>query len=228
MRTKTLILYYQVNFLILLFDLLRKCNWISSLWTRLPTTDSRWTSAIWRRIMSTWTLQCQVDFKKNVFWRKNNWLNDTGLLEIPSYGLAVVILLYGGRRIPYFGCVQTTLMTNRTRDENHETAANFTELVFQVDAPLWTLAALNFLGARRPTHTCPCHCALWWDLVLPLRRFSKGLIFNNNFFSGKMCITFSFGVIFLYGAELFPTEIRTSGLGSASFVGRSFTSITLS
>ena len=38
---------------------------------------------------------------------------------------------------------------------------------------------------------------------------------------GKMCITFSFGVIFLYGAELFPTEIRTSGIGSASFVGRS-------
>ena len=92
----------------ILFELLRKCNWISSLWTRLPTTDSRWTSAIWRRIMSIWTLQFQVDFKKNVFWRKNNWLNDTGLLEIPSYGLAVVILLYGGRRIPYFGCVWTS------------------------------------------------------------------------------------------------------------------------
>ena len=113
-------------------------------------------------------------------------------------------------------------------DENHETNENFTELIFQVNAPLWNLTALHFLSARRPTHPCPCNCALWWALVLPLRRFSKGLIFNNNFFSGKMCITFSFGVIFLYGAELFPTEIRTSGLGSASFVGRFFTSITLS
>ena len=40
---------------------------------------------------------------KIVSWLKKNWSN-TGLLEIPSYGLAVVILLYGGRRIPYFGC----------------------------------------------------------------------------------------------------------------------------
>ena len=37
---------------------------------------------------------------------------------------------------------------------------------------------------------------------------------------GKMCITFSWGVLFLYNAELFPTEVRTSGIGSASFVGR--------
>ena len=179
--------------------------------------------------MSTWTLQFQVDFQKTktkkVFWRKNNWLNDTGLLEIPSYGLAIVILLYGGRRIPYFGCVWTTLMTIGTWDKNNETNNNLTELIFQVNAPLWNLTALHFLSARRPTHPCPCNCALWWALVLPLRRFSKGLIFNNNFFSGKMCITFSFGVIFLYGAELFPTEIRTSGIGSASFVGRSLSII---
>merc|ERR550517_2290085 len=37
---------------------------------------------------------------------------------------------------------------------------------------------------------------------------------------GKMCVTFSWGVLFLYNAELFPTEVRTSGIGSCSFVGR--------
>ena len=35
-----------------------------------------------------------------------------------------------------------------------------------------------------------------------------------------MCVTFSWGVLFLYNAELFPTEVRTSGIGSASFIGR--------
>ena len=124
--------------------------------------------------------------------------------------------------------IWTTLKTIGTWDKNHETNENFTELIFQVNAPLWNLTALHFLGAGRPTNPCPCHSALWWALVPLFRRFSKGLIFNKKFFSGKMCITFSFGVIFLYGAELFPTEIRTSGLGSASFVGRFFTSITLS
>ena len=37
---------------------------------------------------------------------------------------------------------------------------------------------------------------------------------------GKVCITFSFGVVYLYTAELFPTEIRTTGFGSCSFVAR--------
>ena len=46
-------------------------------------------------------------------------------------------------------------------DENHETNENLTELIFQVNAPLWNLTALHFLGARRPTHPCPYHCALW-------------------------------------------------------------------
>ena len=37
---------------------------------------------------------------------------------------------------------------------------------------------------------------------------------------GKTCITFSWAVLFLYSAELFPTQIRASGIGSASFLGR--------
>jgi hypothetical protein len=37
---------------------------------------------------------------------------------------------------------------------------------------------------------------------------------------GKTCITFSFGVLFLYGNELVPTEIRASTTGSASFIGQ--------
>ena len=37
---------------------------------------------------------------------------------------------------------------------------------------------------------------------------------------GKMCITFSWAVLFLYTAELLPTEVRTSGIGSSSFLGR--------
>ena len=39
---------------------------------------------------------------------------------------------------------------------------------------------------------------------------------------GKTCITFSFGVLYLYCNELLPTEIRASATGSASFVGENF------
>ena len=37
---------------------------------------------------------------------------------------------------------------------------------------------------------------------------------------GKTCVTFSFGALFVYAAELVPTEIRTSAIGSASFLGK--------
>ena len=36
---------------------------------------------------------------------------------------------------------------------------------------------------------------------------------------GKTCVTFAFGALFVYAAELVPTEIRTSAIGSASFLG---------
>src|SRR5699024_5664640 len=37
---------------------------------------------------------------------------------------------------------------------------------------------------------------------------------------GKFCISASYSVLFVYTAELFPTVIRTIGLGSSSIVAR--------
>ena len=37
---------------------------------------------------------------------------------------------------------------------------------------------------------------------------------------GKFCITFAFGALFVYSAELVPTVIRTGTIGSASFIGK--------
>ena len=37
---------------------------------------------------------------------------------------------------------------------------------------------------------------------------------------GKLCITFSWAVLFLYTSELLPTELRNSGIGTASFIAR--------
>jgi hypothetical protein len=37
---------------------------------------------------------------------------------------------------------------------------------------------------------------------------------------GKAFVTFSFGTIYLYTAELYPTVLRTTGMGIASFMAR--------
>ena len=37
---------------------------------------------------------------------------------------------------------------------------------------------------------------------------------------GKLAITISYGVIYIYTTELFPTEIRNAGVGSSSLCAR--------
>ena len=39
-------------------------------------------------------------------------------------------------------------------------------------------------------------------------------------FLGKLAITVSFGIVYVLTAEIFPTEVRTTGLGSSSCVAR--------
>lgn len=102
----------------------------------------------------------------------NVYLNFTisGLLEIPAYAGAIVILLYCGRRVPY-------------------------------------AVSILLCGVSLLSIVCiPAGVSQWPAVALTL--------------FGKMCVTFSWGVLFLYNAELFPTEVRTSGIGSCSFVGR--------
>ena len=102
----------------------------------------------------------------------NVYMNFTisGLLEIPAYAGAIVILLYCGRRVPYF-------------------------------------VSILLCGVSLLSIVCiPTGVSDWLAVALTL--------------FGKMCVTFSWGVLFLYNAELFPTEVRTSGIGSCSFVGR--------
>ena len=41
------------------------------------------------------------------------------------------------------------------------------------------------------------------------------------FLVGKFGATAAFGTVYLYTGELFPTEVRTSGIGSANFIGGS-------
>jgi len=96
----------------------------------------------------------------------------SGLLEIPAYGLAMIVLLKYGRRVPYGSALILSGMF---------------------------LLAISLV----PTGV---YYRDWPRVGLALL--------------GKTCVTFSFGALFVYSAELVPTEIRTSAIGSASFLGR--------
>lgn len=102
------------------------------------------------------------------------YLNFTisGLLEIPAYTAAIVLLSYFGRRVPYFSSMLL------------------------------------------------CGASLLSIMLVPRGVYTDDWPATAVALCGKMCITFSWAVLFIYSAELFPTEIRTSGIGSASFIGR--------
>ena len=96
----------------------------------------------------------------------------SGILEIPAYSAAIILLLYFGRRVPYY-CSMLL-----------------------------------------------CGASLLSIMLIPRGVYADDWPATAIALFGKSCITFSWAVLFIYSAELFPTEIRTSGIGSASFIGR--------
>ena len=91
-----------------------------------------------------------------------------GLVEIPSYLLSILVILYSGRRIPLSG----------------------TFLLGGVSLFLMLTVLDNNAGS---------------------------LAFSNI---GKFGLTASFAIVYLYAAEIFPTILRATGLGSSSLWAR--------
>ena len=93
-----------------------------------------------------------------------------------------------------------------------------------LEIPSHTAAILTLLYFGRRIPYCSsmllCGLSLVSIILVPREMFHNDWPVMVLTLFGKMCVTFSWGVLFLYNAELFPTEVRTSGIGSASFVGR--------
>ena len=91
-----------------------------------------------------------------------------GILQFPAYGLAILVIVYTGRRIP--------------------------------------LSGTFFLGG----------ISLFVMLAV-LDDNTWSLVFSNI---GKFGMSASFAIVYLYAAEIFPTVLRASGLGSSSMWAR--------
>ena len=93
-----------------------------------------------------------------------------------------------------------------------------------LEIPSHTAAILTLLYFGRRIPYCSamflCGVSLVSIMLVPRGMFHNDWPVMVLTLFGKMCVTFSWGVLFLYNAELFPTEVRTSGIGSASFIGR--------
>ena len=129
----------------------------------------------------------------------------------------ILYLNWFANALSYFG------LTMNIGDLGGDVYVNFTISGF-LEIPAYTAAILFLLycGRRFPYagSLILCGVSLLCVMLVPRGVFSNDWPAMAIALFGKMCITFSWAVLFLYSAELFPTQIRASGIGSASFLGR--------
>ncbi|XP_021761978.1 organic cation/carnitine transporter 7-like isoform X2 [Chenopodium quinoa] len=56
--------------------------------------------------------------------------------------------------------------------------------------------------------------------LLPLAFYQSGGLVTPLLFGARICITSTFNIIYIYAPEIYPTSVRTTGVGVASSMGR--------
>ena len=143
------------------------------------------------------------------------------LLKNPNMRAKTLILYYNWF-VSTFAFYGLALNMGQITGSGSSLHLNFS-LASLIEAPAYlaALLAVLYCGRRVPY---ALSLFIYGLSLLSLTLIPKGL-FPHDWpilvvaLVSKMSITFTFGTIFLYTGELFPTEVRTSGIGSANFIG---------
>ncbi|XP_054167878.1 organic cation transporter protein-like [Oppia nitens] len=91
-----------------------------------------------------------------------------------------------------------------------------------VEFPAYALCIylLKQYGRRLPQSSAMLGAGISCLLTIPF--ISNDMVIPRVIFAmiGKFCVTCSFGMIYVYSAEIYPTVVRNVGVGSSSMVGR--------
>ena len=145
------------------------------------------------------------------------------LLKNPNMRAKTLILYYNWF-VSTFAFYGLALNMGQITGSGASLHLNFS-LASLIEAPAYlaALLAVLYCGRRVPYASS---LFIYGFSLLSLALIPKG-VFTHDWpilvvaLVSKMSITFTFGTIFLYTGELFPTEVRTSGIGSANFIGES-------
>ena len=148
--------------------------------------------------------------------RRSNFLD---IFRSRNLRIKSVILYYGWfvNAFAYYGLVMNT------ENLGGDVFLNFL-ISGLLEIPAYTVAMWVILkkGRRAPyvSSMLLCGVSLLCIMFVPRGAYPGDWPAVAIALFGKLCITFSFGVLYLYTAEIYPTELRISGIGSCSFVGR--------
>ena len=140
-------------------------------------------------------------------WRHKNLRSKTALLY---FTWAVTAFVYYG------------LSFNTNSLEGDPYINFFLSGVVEVPAYILTMYALRTRGGRRGSLAAAMISAgLCFLLILPFSQRSDLTWLKTTFaMCGKFFVSCSFAIIYLYSGEVYPTVVRTIGLGTSSLVGR--------
>ncbi|XP_017407384.1 organic cation/carnitine transporter 7 isoform X3 [Vigna angularis] len=157
-------------------------------------------------------------------------ISSLSVLLSPKLARSTVLLwaVFFGNAFSYYGlvllttelnghskCVSHKLQTEKSQDVSYKSVfiASFAE----IPGLLLSAVAVDKLGRKLSMSTMFFICCIF---LLPLVfHLSEGLT-TGLLFLARICITATFTIVYIYAPEMYPTSVRTTGVGIASSVGR--------
>ncbi|CAH2053857.1 unnamed protein product [Thlaspi arvense] len=139
-------------------------------------------------------------------------------------------VVFFGNAFAYYGVVLLTTELNNSRNSCYPTEevlrgssndVNYKDVFIasfaEVPGLLISAAMVDRLGRKVSMSSMLFICCIF---LLPLLSHQSPALTTALLFGGRICISAAFAVVYIYAPEIYPTAVRTTGVGVASSVGR--------
>ncbi|XP_076924427.1 organic cation/carnitine transporter 7-like [Bidens hawaiensis] len=129
--------------------------------------------------------------------------------------------LYFGNTFSYYGIVLLTSQLSILQSESIQNSSLYTNVFVNSLAELpWLGLAAIILDKLGRKISMEIMLVVGFVLLLPLVVHQNGIFTAVSLFGARMFISASFIVVCIYSPEVYPTNIRATGVGIATAVGR--------
>ncbi|KAJ4886476.1 Organic cation/carnitine transporter 7 [Raphanus sativus] len=139
-------------------------------------------------------------------------------------------VVFFGNAFAYYGVVLLTTELNNSQNSCHLTGkvlqhssndVNYRDVFIASFAEfpglLISAAMVDRLGRKATMSSTLFLCCIF---LLPLLTHQSPTVTTALLFGGRTCVSAAFAVVYIYAPEIYPTAVRTTGVGVASSVGR--------
>ncbi|KAL0719565.1 hypothetical protein Bca4012_068889 [Brassica carinata] len=139
-------------------------------------------------------------------------------------------VVFFGNAFAYYGVVLLTTELNNSQNSCNPTGkelqhssndVNYKDVFIASFAEfpglLISAATVDRLGRKVTMSSTLFLCCIF---LLPLLTHQSPTVTTALLFGGRVCVSAAFAVVYIYAPEIYPTAVRTTGVGVASSVGR--------